>query len=522
MPLDLPADVSAPPTAAIVAPAPKSEPIHVDSNGYHYVVNGNLWLSDAAVRAAIESAKTPQEAIQNLDAAYKRTPYFLVALRAEANNKLVAVQVFNGRITQVEGADDVKGYFGGLWGFGGVLDDVDVQRSDLIRAAANLETYLARQGLRPKINMKPGAETGTTTLVVEQEEIPGAKPWNAGLSFGNLGSRYSSRYTAGATGALRPGGGLELTANVTQGLPGLTADSAGAQYQSAGAGFTLMTPLGVYGASFSGISYKIGESSAPLYPTGDITTVGLTGTQLAYADETKRVTLTQGWTQVDNEVNVFDNTFNLTDQHYSYLSLGANYIQSFALLGQVANVVASLTLQKGLSPHTGTFIQGGPAQPNTHFGLAQASVTYQQSLPYGMNLTASVSGQAADSTLPQNNQWVVGGFGNLTAWLPAVMVGDSGALGRVAVGSPTWVWQGYTASASAFAEAGIVRQHYNPANNPTTRSLGDAGISLLGNTPFGTSLSVGYAWPVYSRNVDRELVDRNSRANVYFSLNQSF
>ena len=522
MPLDLPADVSAPPAAAIVAPAPKSEPVHVDANGYHYVVNGNLWLSEAAVREAIEGSKTPQEALQGLDAAYKRTPHFLVALRGETSGKLVAIQVFNGRITQVDGPDELKGYFGGLWGFGGVLDQVDVERNDLIRAAANVEMYLAHQGLRPKINLKPGAEVGTTTLVVTEEEIPGAKPWGAGLSFGNLGSRFSSRYTAGATGSVRPGGGLELTANVTQGLPGMTADSAGAQYQSAGAGFTVMTPLGIYGASFSGITYKIGESQAPLYPTGDINTVAVTGTQLAYADETRRLSVTESWTQVDNQVDVFDNTFNLTDQHYSYLSLGAIYVQSFAVLGQVGNVIANVTLQKGLSPHTGTFTGSGPAAPDTRFGLVQASVSYQQALPYGLNMTASLSGQAADSTVPQNQQWVVGGFGNLTAWLPAVMVGDSGALGRLTLNSPTFVWQGYTAGASAFAEAGIVRQYYVPANNPTTRSLGDAGISLLAGTPFGTSLSVGYAWPVYSRNVDRAEIDRNSRANVYFSLNQSF
>jgi len=522
MPIDLPADVSAPPPAAVVAPAPKAEPIHVDSHGYHYVVNDNLRLPAETVREVIEAATTPQEAVERLDAAYKRTPYFLIAIRGEASGKLVAVQVFNGRITSVDGPADTAPYFGGLFGYGGVLDTTDVKRNDLIRNAAGLELYLARQGLRPKINMKAGAEPGTSTLVVTEEEIPDAKPWNAALSFGNLGSRYSSRYLVTAAGSVRPGGGLELTANVAQGLPGMTADSGGAQYQAAGAGASIVTPWGLYGATFSGIAYKVGESSAPLYPTGDINTIGLTGAQLVYADESKRLTLTQGWTQVDNVVDVFGGEFNLTDQHYSYLSLGAAYNQTFALLGQPGNVVASITAQKGLSPRTGTFEPSGVGIPDTHFGLIQASVNYQQALPYGLNASASLSAQFADSTVPQNQQWVVGGFGNLTAWLPAVMVGDSGGLARLALGSPTWAWQGYSASGSLFVEAGSVHLHYVPANNPFTRTLGDAGLALAGATPFGTTLSVGYAWPIYSRNVDREVIDRQYRANVYFTLNQSF
>ncbi|MFO1395971.1 MAG: ShlB/FhaC/HecB family hemolysin secretion/activation protein [Burkholderiales bacterium] len=522
MPLDLPADVSAAPATAIVAPAPKSQPIHVDSNGFHYVVNGNLWLSEDAVREAIERAKTPQEAVQFLDAAYKRTPYFLVALRGETRDKLVAIQVFNGRITSVDGPPELASYFDGVFGYGGVLDRTDVQRNDMIRAAAGVETYLSRQGMRPKINLKAGQESGTTTLVVAEEPIPEAKPWNANVAFGNLGSRYSSRYLVTAAGSLRPGGGLELTANVGHGLPGMTADSGGAQYDTAGVGATIATPLGIYGASFSGISYKVGESSAPLYPTGDINTVALTGAQLVFADETKRLTLSEGWTQVDNVVDVFGGEFNLTDQHYAYLTLGTAYNQQFAVLGRPGNVVASLTAQKGISPRTGTFQPPGNGIPDTYFGLLQASVSYQQALPWNLTATATLNAQFADSTVPQNQQWVVGGFGNLTAWLPAVLVGDSGALARLAVASPTQAWQGYSMSASGFVEAGGVKAHYTAPNTPVTRTLADAGISLQGNTPFGTSLIVGYAWPIYSRNVDREAVDRQYRANVYFSLTQSF
>jgi hemolysin activation/secretion protein len=154
--------------------------------------------------------------------------------------------------------------------------------------------------------------------------------------------------------------------------------------------------------------------------------------------------------------------------------------------------------------------------------MVQGSFNYVQSLPAGFSVGFNLNGQYANATVPQNQQWVIGGFGNLTAFLPAVLVGDGGGLGRLNLGAPSWAWKGYSITGSAFVEAGLVRSHFTPANAPTTRTLADAGLSLSGNTPFGTSLSLAYAWPIASRNVDLDAVNQQFRANLYFSLNQSF
>jgi hemolysin activation/secretion protein len=154
--------------------------------------------------------------------------------------------------------------------------------------------------------------------------------------------------------------------------------------------------------------------------------------------------------------------------------------------------------------------------------MIQGTLSYSQALPEGYTLAASLSGQYADDTVPQNSQWVIGGLGNLTAWLPAILVGDSGALGRLAVSTPSRSWGRFSYSGNVFVEAGMVRSHYRPLNEPTTRALGDAGLSLTGNIDTGTSIVLAYAWPVWYRNVDRNAINVQGRANVYFSLNQSF
>lgn len=517
MALDLPPDVSAAsPPAAIVAPAAQAEPIHVDSNGYHYVVNGNTRLSPAVVIAAIEAGVDPKAAMERLNAAFQQAGYFMTGLRAETSGKLVAIEVINGRITDSDIVPGLVPYFSGL------MRREDVDRNTLIRDSAVAEIYSSRQGMRPRVSFGPGSEVGGTKITVTETPIPGTKPWAAALAFNNMGSRFSSRYIASAAGSLRPGNGVELTASYTQGIPGLTADSGGSQYQAASLSGSVVTPLGLYGVNWSGIAYKIGESSAPLYPTGDINTAAITGLQLLYADETSRLVANQALTHTDNVVSVFDGTFDTTNQSYSFLTLGLAYNKAFGFLGQAASMNASVTGMQGLSGRRGTFLPADPGTPDPQFALLQVSVNYSQGLPAGFTLAVNLSGQYADSSVPQNQQWVLGGYGNLSAWLPAVLVGDGGSLGRLNLGTPNWGIGGYTVSGNAFVEAGIVRFQHTPATSPTTRTLADAGVSITGNTPFGTSMTAAYALPIASRNVDLDAINRQSRANLYFTLNQAF
>lgn len=512
-----PADAAAAPVAAVVAPAPATAPIYVDSHGYRYAVNGNRHLSREAVVAIVEAAPGPQEAIDELRRAYIEAGFFLVALQAGVSNRLVAIEVVHGRITEISASPPaLEPYFASLAG------REDLTRSPMIRAATMAEIYSARQGMRPRASFAPAAEAGGTKMEVTEEPIEGAAPWSAGLSFGNLGSRYSSRYLAQAAGSWRPGAGLELTASYAQGLPGLTADSAGSRYYSASGGGSIVTPWGLYSATYTSTRYQIGEGASLLTPAGDIGVATFTGTQLLYADETRRWTVNEGFTHTDNNVYVFDESFPLTLQSYDFVSLGTIGNASFAVLGQNASMTAGLTLSRGISPPKGSFLPVAPGVPTTRFTLAQANLNYAQALPAGFSASLSWTGQWSDATLPQNQQWVLGGFGNLSAWLPAVMVGDRGSLLRALAATPSWQWEGVSVAGSAFFEWGLVSTYY-PANGVAqNRGASDAGLSLTASYKTGTNLVLAYAWPVSSRNIEISALDKLGRANLYFSLNQSF
>ncbi|HXX86235.1 MAG TPA: ShlB/FhaC/HecB family hemolysin secretion/activation protein [Casimicrobiaceae bacterium] len=503
------------PQAAIIAPAKQAaEPIVIDSHGYHYVVTGNLLLPAEAVTSSLEAGDTPKAAVESLNQAYQNAGYFLTALRAEVAFQTVSIRVFHGRITEEDIEPSLVPFYAGMEG------REDLQRNTLIRKSALAESYAAREGMKPKVAFAPAEEVGGSKMTVTEEPIEGAKWWNAGLNFGNLGSRYSSRYIAQASGAVRPGAGLELSANFGQGLPGLSADSAGSLYKTGGVGATAITPWGVYGATYYQTDYHIGEKAAPLNPDGTIKVGSISGTQLAYADEAGRIGLTESFTRTSNVVTGFQGLATITDQHYDFVSVGASFSRSLAVLGENASLAGGLTVSQGLSSRSGSLDPALPGVPNPRFTLYQASLSYTQPLPDGYSAGLSWSGQWADATLPQNQQWVLGGYGNLTAWLPAVMVGDIGTLTRASVATPAWELGGLNVAGSVFVEAGTVRTYYTPIGTPVSRGLDDAGISLSGSLKSGTSLLVAYAWPWGSHNVNRSLLD--NRAYLYFSLNQSF
>ncbi|MEP7328320.1 MAG: ShlB/FhaC/HecB family hemolysin secretion/activation protein [Betaproteobacteria bacterium] len=508
--------LEAAPVAAIVAPVEEGAPITTESHGFRYTIVGNTLLASDVLIGAVQRATTPREAIDGLNAEYQRVGFFLTALRGEVNGQDVALRVIHGRIAETDLVPSLAPFFSGI------EDRADITRATVIRKSTLAEGFAGRQGMRPKINFAAGSTFGGSKMTVGEEPIEGAKSWNAGLGFGNLGSRFSSRYLASASAAFRPGDGVEFTANYAQGIPGLSPDTAGASYRNGGFGASIITPWGLYGMTYTGTTYRIGESAAPLYPEGDIMNIGITGTQLAFADESSRWVVTQSFTHNSNEVTVFDGAFTITDQHYDVLALGTSFNKTFALFGLNASSNVGVTLQKGTSPRTGTFVPQGDGVADPRFGLVQATFNYSQSLPAGFSASFALSGQWADATVPQNQQWVLGGFGNLTAYVPAVLVGDSGTLLRIGAYSPPWSAYGFTFTGSAFVEGGIVRSHFTPFLTPVTRGLSDAGLSVSGNTSFGTSLTLAYAWPLTSRNLDEKALDSLSKANLYFTLNQSF
>jgi len=137
--------------------------------------------------------------------------------------------------------------------------------------------------------------------------------------------------------------------------------------------------------------------------------------------------MTERFDHVDHSLNSRSG-YLLQAEHYNMLSAGSGFTQMFKALGQNASIGSNLTLTKGISGNHGTLGEinsyAGAAQGS--FWLGKLDLAYTQSLPYRFNSQTTIKSQFASDTLPQDQQFFLGGFENLSAWLPGAVVGDHG------------------------------------------------------------------------------------------------
>lgn len=492
-----------------------STPITLLSHGFTYHINGNTVLSAEELKAVIMSSTNPPKAISALEKAYRQAGYPLVAVRASVNAKDVTVTVIQGAFNEINAPSAVRPFYSGL------LYDQQIRDSDMIRRNILAQTYLSKSGEQPLVSVGPGEAPGSSKLTITTSPIQDYKPYHGSLSFGNIGSRYSSRYQwiAGASADL--GHGASIFVNGSRALPGLTASTSGSEYKDISAGASIVSPWGIYGFSNEYTHYRLGEISKPLYPVGNIHKTQVNGTQLLYADGNNRFSLSESFTNIRNTQSVYG-FYTLQDQRYRYADVTGSYSRNYFLHGVGSGATAlSFGITKGVSPHGYTLNSSAAFAPQPRFSLWHGSFSSTQNLPKNWTLQGQLSGQWAADTLPSYNQWVLGGFGNLSAYFPGVLSGDSGYLARITLSTPAWTLDRFSTKADVSYGWGGVHNFYRTAGAPYWQALGSWAIGLSASTNFGTTLRVEIGRAGGSHNVPYATREQ-SRNSAFFFLTQAF
>lgn len=504
---------NAPPVVELNLPSGAAAPLALDSHGYSYEVTGNTLLPETAIRKVLEDAATPDAAVDSLSASYRKAGFLLVALRARVQGRHVALNVVEGQITAVKARPSIAAYYGG------VEFDPAVTEDDLIRRNILAEMDASRSGLGFQPSVRPASQPGGSELTVSTPPQPGFKPVSGSVVFGNYGSRYVGGDVAAINLQAQPGDGWLFAANYTHGLPNLQSDSRGSRYDAGALSASKVTPWGVYGMSANRSSYRLGVAAAPYYPQGQTSTYALSGNQLVWANAAARLSANQAVTHVAYKSTVLGGSYTLADQDYNYATAGLQGSRTIQIGGLIGSLSAAANYNLGLSAPRGTMVYDLASAPQTRFHYWTINLNWQQTLPRGWSANLSASGQWGLDTLPANQQWVVGGYGSLSAFSSSIS-GDGGYLLRGVVQTPPWSWRGWQVSAQGFAEQGAATTHYNAAGTPAWRMMADIGVGLNFTSPANTSLSIVAARPTASKNVAAAVY--NSQRAVYFVLQQPF
>ncbi|WP_298289872.1 ShlB/FhaC/HecB family hemolysin secretion/activation protein [Thiomonas sp.] len=506
-----------PPAAVVELKLPKNAhgSLTLVSHGYTYEVSGDTLLGAQTLEQVLASAANPNAAVAELYRAYQKRGHILVAVRAEMQpGQRVVISIIEGQITQINAEDGLDKFYRG------VEFDPTVTGNALIRRNIQAQAYAQRNGRGFTAGLKPAPQPGGTELDIGAPPDPDFRPVQGILTLGNYGSRYVGGSILGESLTIHPGAGTEFNLAYSHGLPNLQKDSTGSRYDAASVGGSIWTPYGLYGLSYTSSHYRIGLAGAPLNPAGKTEIWSLTGSQLVWASATGRLSLTQNLSHVLNQQTVFSGLYTLVDQNYNYINLGAQYSQNVSL-GELSGVVnASASASLGLTAPRGTLSVISTGAPASRFHYWQAALSWSQNLGKGWLGSLSASGQYGLDTLPQNQQWVLGGYGSLAAWTPGILSGDGGYALRAMIQTPGWQWGRWQLTAQGFAEQGAVTMHYTPVGTAGWRMLADVGLGITMTSPWKTSLSVQAARPVASKNVTSSVYS-NQRA-VYLVLQQPF
>lgn len=507
------------PPAAIILPAPKygTTPETIIGQDRTYIVTGNTLLPPRVVTAALSKAKTPSDAVDALLAAYRHRGYLLVAITARPEGQKLYVSVIQGMITDVQGHRGVRAFFKNA------KERENLKKRSLIRDNILASSYAERSGHSLRLNISPASNPGGAVLDLQQTRKDGYFPVSGGVNFGNYGSRYSSGYVYGGSIVGNLGHGIQLSTNFTKGLPGLRRISLGSVYYQVGGGGSIVTPYGIYGFDVSRSHYELGKATKPLSPAGNSLTYEFTGEQLPYASESTRWSINEGFHHAKYLETVY-NYYKLLSQRYNYVSIGTNISRGITL-GHLPGVISGgATFNLGISPRVGTLYDGRLGLPTSHFRYIDFNTGYNQGLPKNFSLAFSIQGQWSAQTLPSQQQWTLGGLGNMAAWEPSVVVGDSGYVSKLEIYGPDISRLHSHAKLGAFIETGGVTYRAATHGECPWNSLTDAGVDLTVQLPYQFSAHAMAAFPVWRRGFT-EAGKRNlsvNRLDAFFVVQKGF
>lgn len=490
-----------------------------------HVIGNKSKLGKDEIAEVIVGADSLSNAVRLINAAYYAAGYPGVKLSYALSGRELYILVDFGNVTSVKAPDVLDGYFDDLRG---PLTDAKLEPR---RALASI--HADRADLVADMALKDG-DGGNDSLVIKKRRK--AKPDARGvkIEFGNPGNRYVGRHFIDVD--LKGGipSGDELRAFWRHGVTGINDADDAQDYNEQILGWNRVTPWGLFGVGGRYAYYNQTLASTPvdgviyageLYwmyvPAADFNG---RWTVQAKVDRSSKETSTRSVTSPTPTCpGLTPATETCQRELYTSAEIGSYY--SFAQYPTDWRLewATDLSVRQGLTNGAGFAFGAAVEQdytlirPGLHFTAKPTG-----ELPFGLDtwkFGADLTGQYSSNTLPEQQQFVLGGVGNLLGYLPGAGVGDSGALLRLRA-----EWQVFEIYDVSLTPRVFVEYGYASLNDNAT--VGDqslADISGEVSLKFLNILeaTVSAALPVTDNGVSDAQLD-DSEADFFLKLSATF
>ncbi len=403
------------------------------------------------------------------------------------------------------------------------------------RVLAELKATRAGYNMTGKYSIDPD-NPEAFTWTIDGEPIPEHNDFKFGASFGNPGNRFLGRYFSLANASYAAPNGDTFSLGYAHGFTNLGSSRGGENFNRGDFNYATVTRWGLYGINAAytdyGISNLVGQQpdGGPDLIPGDkedaeIVEVSLVGNQFLYANDSSRVVLEQQLEYVDSVIefsdpDVLDN-MEIQDEQYGAARLGTTASHSWKLFDHNGNLNGGVGYKRGFGGHVRTDFDGlGDPLRTKNFDIIDGKFDTAYELPWNMLIGLNLKGQLSlDDRVPQQQQWVLGGPDNLSAFLPGILVGDGGNLRLQLPRGELFNRLRYRFT--LFAEAGVSKFEKASGQTRGIRSASDAGVKLEIALYENLQVTVHAARKISDNNIPDEVLEQ-SESDVFFNMRAQF
>jgi hemolysin activation/secretion protein len=484
-----------PPVTPQLAPlselqAQAQDQIQLEYRGVHLHVFGSKAVPAERLRAAVDAAATISEAVRAVGSLYYLAgfPATVLSYAPDGISDLY-IRVVPGKLSEVKAPPRLMPYFSNLTG-DAPLTDAEFEHD---RALADGAAERAGEKYQP-ILVPSGGDTAVLDL---GEAGDGIRQTGLAASFSNYGNRYAGPYLASAGVRQDFSTGDEILASgvVDARFLGLGGDRAEPYHEGDG-GWSHITPFGVFGLEGRYADFQQDVDSVQL--KGKYTYGAATWLYPLYSDFQHRLNL-QARFERDHEAVQAPLIFNPTllgqllellglaslptsgqaevlSELYNSAGLDLSYAQRSTLGGDhVLELQANLAVRKGLGPAASALT---PAKLD--YLLWRPSFNLRYAVTHHWTAIGQGNMQFSGDSLPEQQQFIIGGPTSLHAYEAGAGAGDSGIDFRLAAewkgSDDSWVEQ-HALRPRAFVEYGSSRLHRTVLGAPQgSVEAADAGV----------------------------------------------
>lgn len=476
--------------------------------GYTVHVHAPGVLDEADITAATAGFDDLSNAIRALTVAAQRNGVLAPKTLYVRSENDIFVSIYAGTINSISAPAPLMPYFAPLE----KEDPLTIGDFEKKRLLAGIHASRMGAGYTPVFTAAEGNAYDLTLKPSPDLVSPGS----VRVNLSNVGNRFTGREFLDLDARRGSSSGDEFSVLARTAASVLKLDDVepGSDYHETQLGWSRVTPFGLFGVSGRYVDYRQQVQNTAF--NGELCTVDTGYTGIVASSATQRVTVQGKVDYIYKGLELDSTGQKLQKEAYASLEAGAAWSTSFRLLSQSWLSQATVSARQGL---------GAAGSSLTLADLDYWLVRPAYSLrSQGSALTGElqVSMQYADVIVPEQQQWIVGGIGNLHAYVPGVALGDRGVLVRMVGEYTPYTYSIITVKPRAFVEFAAAEFAKPVAGvSDDVQSLSDVGAELVvGIGPF-IETAVTAALPIQHSGVSKQARD-DARADFFFRLTAKF